>query len=147
MEKGLKTLQTAGRTAQRKATAEYNQALEERGISDHNSDSGIGFGSDAEMEVGEPASRRRKASSWHAHTMQQQAPPPEFVEHHVRSRSLPQPLPLYQPPPPIRRSYESSSANTSPQDGSFVGQPASRRCSPDSQNGRISIQSIVSSTT
>ncbi|CAK4031486.1 Mitochondrial metal transporter 2 [Lecanosticta acicola] len=140
MEKGLKTLQTAARTAQRKATADYNQTLSERGISDNNSDSGVGFCSDAELEAGE-AETTRKASSWRAHTSEQQ--PPQYPEH-VRSRSLPQPLPLYQPPPPIRRTFDGSSMMTSPQDMSFSGQPASQRCSPDSQNSRISIQSIVS---
>ncbi|KAF2172920.1 hypothetical protein M409DRAFT_49430 [Zasmidium cellare ATCC 36951] len=142
MEKGLKTLQTAARTAHRKAAAD-SQSFEDRGISDHNSDSGIGLGSDTEMEVGDEAGPSTKASSWHAHPTVQQP-----HHDHVRSRSLPQPLPLYQPPPPViqRRTFEGSAMTTSPQDVSFQGSSASQRCSPESQNGRggISIQSIVS---
>ncbi|KAI6824853.1 hypothetical protein KC340_g4769 [Hortaea werneckii] len=95
MEKGLRTLQATARTAHRRASATSIQApkqdepglqrqagpVSDRGISDHNSDSGIGLdASDAEME--------QQVEDFHS-------------EHHVRPRSLPQPLPLYQPPPPI----------------------------------------------
>lgn len=143
MEKGLKTLQAAARTAHRKAAAD-SHSFEDRGISDHNSDSGIGLGSgsDTEMEVGNAAGPSTKASSWHAHPTVQQ-----LHHDHVRSRSLPQPLPLYQPPPPVaqHRTFEGTTIMTSPQDVSFQGSSASQRCSPESQNGRggISIQSIV----
>ncbi|KAI6913317.1 hypothetical protein KC318_g4501, partial [Hortaea werneckii] len=65
MEKGLRTLQATARTAHRRASATSIQApkqdkpdlqqqagpVSDRGISDHNSDSGIGLdASDAEME-------------------------------------------------------------------------------------------------
>lgn len=147
MEKGLKTLQTACRTAHRKTLAD-SHPTEDRGISDHNSDSGIGFGSETEMEaVGEAGTSTIKSSSWHApedptHSQQQQH------QEHCRSRSLPMPLPLYQPPPPIvpRRTFEGAVLTTSPQDMSFGRPSPPRRCSPDSQNGRggISIQSVLS---
>lgn len=117
MEKGLRTLQTASRTAQRKATAD-SQSFEDAGTSDHHSDSGIGLGSDAETEVGVPAgSYHKPSSSWPQDTAHQ--PHTE----HVRSRSLPQLLPLYQPPPPIiqRRTFEGRAITISPQDASFQG--------------------------
>lgn len=142
MEKGFKTLSTVARTAQRKAVAD-SQPFEDRGIFDHTSDSGIGLGSDTEMEVGDEAGPSTKASSWHAHPTVQQS-----HQDHNRSRSLPQPLPLYQPPPPVapRRTLEGQTMTTSPQELSFQRHSASQRCSPDSQNGRggFSIQSIVS---
>jgi hypothetical protein len=145
MEKGLKTLQTAARTAHRKFLAD-NQPMEDRGISDHNSDSGIGFGSETEMEAVVEAgpSTKTKSSSWHApedHSQQLQH------QEHYRSRSLPMPLPLYQPPPPIvpRRTFEGTVLTTSPQDMVFHRPSPPRRCSPDSQNGRVSIQSVLSS--
>lgn len=140
MEKGLKTLQTAARTAHRKAAAE-SQNFDERGISDHNSDSGIGLGSDVEMEVGDEAGSSSKAPTWHAHQKQQQQRP--CPQDHTRSRSLPQPLPLYQPPAPLRH----NTMTTSPDDMTFTRRDSgSQRWSPDSQNGRggISISSIVS---
>jgi len=148
MEKGLKTLQAAARTAQRRASATQMGSFEERGISDHNSDSGIGLGSDTEMEVGDTLPGHIKSASWHAHTnaQQQTLQQPE----HVRSLSLPQPLPLYQPPPPvtqIRRTLESDEMMESPQTMTFGGRPAMgfSRYSPDS-NGRggYSIQSMLS---
>lgn len=132
MEKGLKTLQSTVRTAQRKGAADQQRAsFDERGISDHNSDSGIGLGSDTEVEAGQqPAqSGHSKSASWHARTDPQQAD-------HVRSRSLPQPLPLYQPPPRIvraRPTIEGAEMTTSPQDATM---PTSlSRWSPES-NGR-----------
>lgn len=140
MEKGLKTLQSAARTAHRKAVAD-EQPMEDRGgISDHNSDSGIGFGSDAEMEVGEAVPSGKTSTSWHGHSPQQ------TYQEHVRSRSLPHPLPLYQPPPPIRRTFEGAPVVTSPQDAAFRARSQSQRCSPESQNGRggISIESVLS---
>ncbi|KAK5123318.1 hypothetical protein LTR85_002749 [Meristemomyces frigidus] len=145
MEKGLKTLQSTARTAQRRASvAQSQQSFEERGISDHNSDSGIGLGSDTEMEVGHDPGHT-KSASWHAHSDVQQQTQPD----HVRSRSLPQPLPLYQPPPPItqiRRAFDSTEMTASPQTMTF-GRPSTSfgRYSPDS-NGRggISIQSVLS---
>ncbi|EME49573.1 hypothetical protein DOTSEDRAFT_40761 [Dothistroma septosporum NZE10] len=122
MEKGLKTLQTASRTAQRKATAE-SQSFED-----------LGF----------PAASHHKASS----SWPEEAPHGSAMEH-ARARSLPQLLPLYRPPPPIiqRRAFEGRTIPTSPQDGSLQGSIASQRSSPESQNGRggISIKSIVSS--
>ncbi|KAF2211624.1 hypothetical protein CERZMDRAFT_98505 [Cercospora zeae-maydis SCOH1-5] len=144
MEKGFKTLQTAARMAQRKAAADHQSIDERGGISDHNSDSGIGFGSEAETEAGE-ARPSGEAASWHAQSAAERTRMQSRQEH-ARSRSLPQPLPLYQPPPPIRRTFDRDSSTSSPQDGSFQAPGASRRCSPDSQNtrGGISIQSVLS---
>ncbi|KAK4547031.1 hypothetical protein LTR36_001252 [Oleoguttula mirabilis] len=147
MEKGLKTLQSTARIAQRRASAaQSQQSFEERGISDHNSDSGIGLGSDTEMEVGHDPGHT-KSASWHAHPDVQQQQPPQ--SDHVRSRSLPQPLPLYQPPPPItqmRRPFDGVEMTASPQTMTF-GRPTTgfERYSPDS-NGRggVSIQSMLS---
>ncbi|KAI7277343.1 hypothetical protein KC345_g6675 [Hortaea werneckii] len=152
MEKGLKTLQATARTAHRRASATSIQApkqhepgfgqqagpVSDRGISDHNSDSGIGLdASDAEME--------QQVEDFHP-------------EHHVRPRSLPQPLPLYQPPPPIsvpkeqktRRPEVHSAAVDNPQMMSSH-HTASRhparhgKYSPDSNaRGGFSIQSVLS---
>jgi hypothetical protein len=148
MEKGLKTLQAASRTAQRKTLAD-GHPMDDQGIPDHNSDSGIGFGSETEMEaVVEAGPSTKKSSSWHAPDDPRN---PQLLLHqeHCRSRSLPMPLPLYQPPPPIvpRRTFEGAVLTTSPQDMSFGRPSPPRRCSPDSQNGRggISIQSVLSS--
>ncbi|GAB1732179.1 hypothetical protein NU195Hw_g4319t1 [Hortaea werneckii] len=176
MEKGLKTLQATARTAHRRASATSIQApkqdepgfqqqagpVSDRGISDHNSDSGIGLdASDAEMEVGQiasPLTSHAKSSSWHAHTSAQQQVEDFHSEHHVRPRSLPQPLPLYQPPPPIsapreqktRRPEAHADVVDNPQIMSSY-QTASRhsarheRCSPDSNaRGGFSIQSVLS---
>ncbi|GIZ40094.1 hypothetical protein CKM354_000344800 [Cercospora kikuchii] len=144
MEKGFKTLQTAARMAQRKASAAYQPVDEHGGISDHNSDSGIGFGSEAEMEAGE-ARPSGDAASWHAQSTTERTRTQSRQEH-GRSRSLPQPLPLYQPPPPIRRTFDRDPSTASPQDDSFQAPGASERCSPDSQHtrGGISIQSVLS---
>ncbi|KAI7169216.1 hypothetical protein KC319_g7730 [Hortaea werneckii] len=152
MEKGLRTLQATARTAHRRASATSIQApkqdepgfrqqagpVSDRGISDHNSDSGIGLdASDAEME--------QQVEDFHS-------------EHHVRPRSLPQPLPLYQPPPPIsapkeqkaRRPEVHADVVDNPQMTSSY-HTASRhsarheRCSPDSNaRGGFSIQSVLS---
>jgi len=166
MEKGLKSLQSAARTATRRGSAVQSQpSFEGRGTSDYNSDSGIGLGanSDAEMEAGDrhtlaltgasftnTAVQHTKSASWHAPETQRQhsrhASLP--MSDQVRARSLPQPLPLYQPPPPIvsaRRTFDGE-MTASPDDVVFPGRPASfSRYSPDS-NGRggISIQSMLS---
>lgn len=147
MEKGLKTLQATARTAERRNTGSSSNSYDDQGIQDHRSDSGIGLGSDAEMEVDETAQLRNAPSSWHAHTGIQ-------AQHsdHVRSRSLPQPLPplpLYQPPPPITTTLPQAfdtPMTTSPATMSFIRSTSSQRCSPDSQNGRggFSIQSVLS---
>ena len=143
MEKGLKNLQATARTAQRREPGGTRDSFEDQGITDHHSDSGIGMGSDAEMEVDEPAPSS-KPSSWHAHTCVQST-----HQEHVRSRSLPQPLPLYQPPPPIsttqRRAFDAT-MTTSPATMSY-GRPVTyQRYSPEAQNGRggLSIQSMLS---
>ena len=143
MEKGLKTLQTAARIAQRKASAAYQPIEDRNGIPDQNSDSGIGFGSDAETEAGQAASSST-AVSWQATEQTQQ----QSHQEHVRSRSLPQPLPLYQPPQAIRRTIQASTTSSSRCEPSLQAAAASgSRCSPDCQNGRggISIQSVLSS--
>ncbi|KAM3419157.1 hypothetical protein BST61_g5101 [Cercospora zeina] len=123
MEKGLKTLQSAARMAQRKAAAGY-QPIDERG--------------------GE-ARPPDEAASWHARPAAERTRAQSRQEH-GRSRSLPQPLPLYQPPPPIRRTFNRESSTPSPQDASFQAPGASQRDSPESQNtrGGISIQSVLS---
>lgn len=147
MEKGLKTLQTAARMAQRKASAAYLPIGGREGTPYQTSDSGIGFGSDAETEAGHAASTH-EANSWHAadqiHQQEQQE--------HVRSRSLPQPLPLYQPPQAIRRTFDSASAKiiNPPGEPPLPAREISgskQSCSPDCQNGRggLSIQAVLSS--
>ncbi|KAK5111123.1 hypothetical protein LTR62_005322 [Meristemomyces frigidus] len=149
MEKGLRNLQSTARNATRRASAINSHG--DRGASDHNSDSGVGLGgSDAETEVGMAAAiqatQHTKSSSWHAHALHQQLMMPSD---HARSHSLPQPLPLYQPPPPIvpaKRTTGSIDMTTSPQDIMFPrNYTGISRCSPDS-NGRvgISIQSVLS---
>ncbi|KAK3112490.1 hypothetical protein LTR53_011206 [Teratosphaeriaceae sp. CCFEE 6253] len=175
MEKGLKGLQSAARTAQRRSSCAMDSGPSfdsERGISEQNSDSGIGLEgghSDAEMDAGErrhhPAERspptattmatgqHAKSASWHAHEAPCQHPRHTSLSmaDHIRSRSLPQPLPLYQPPPPIvsatRRTFDGGEMTASPDDVVFPG-PVGKsftRYSPDS-NGRggISIQSVLS---
>ncbi|KJX99786.1 hypothetical protein TI39_contig352g00015 [Zymoseptoria brevis] len=145
MEKGLKTLQTAARTAHRKAAAD-SHSVGDPGISDHNSDSGIGLGSDTEMDLLGEAGPSTKSSSWHAPSASRHSE--HLHQEHARSRSLPTPLPLYQPPPPIvpRRAMEGVDPTTSSNEMSLGRSSASPRCSPDSQNGRggISIQSVLS---
>ncbi|KAF2858552.1 hypothetical protein K470DRAFT_130921 [Piedraia hortae CBS 480.64] len=84
LEMGLKNLQSTARTANRRASAESHGLPAGSGASDHNSDSGIGLGSDGEVDAG--------------HVDKQSWTKPEPAV-----RSLPQPLPLYEPPPPIRR--------------------------------------------
>ncbi|KAK3722896.1 hypothetical protein LTR37_002041 [Vermiconidia calcicola] len=146
MEKGLKNLQATARTAQRRGTASPLRSFDNQGINDHHSvDSGIGLGSDAEMEV-DDAESSRKPASWHAHTAAQQS-----YQEHVRSRSLPQPLPLYQPPPPlnttVRRALDADAPmTTSPAAISYVRHTSTHRYSPEAQNGRagMSIQSVLS---
>lgn len=148
MGMGLKQLQATARTADRKEAAGSSFAYDSQGISDHHSDSGIGLGSDAEMEVVEEAASPGKSASWHAPNERRQSTShPE----HTRSRSLPQPLPLYQPPPPIttyHRSTYNTSMTTSPESTSFGQQVPYQRYSPGAQNGRggISIQSVLAPT-
>ncbi|RMY54040.1 hypothetical protein D0865_04942 [Hortaea werneckii] len=150
MEKGLRTLQATARTAHRRASATSIQApkqdelglqrqtgpVSDRGISDHNSDSGIGLdASDAEME--------QQVEDFHS-------------EHHARPRSLPQPLPLYQPPPPITIPREQKTrcpevhAVDNPQMISSSHRHPTRheRYPPDSNaRGVFSIQSVLSAET
>lgn len=148
MGMGLKQLQATARTADRKEAAGSSFAYDSQGISDHHSDSGIGLGSDAEMEVVEGTASPGKPSSWHVPNERQ---PSQSYQEHSRSRSLPQPLPLYQPPPPIT-TYPRSTYNTtmtaSPESTSFGQQVPYQRYSPGAQNGRggISIQSVLAPT-
>lgn len=151
MEKGLKTLQATARTAQRRATAGSGDSYDEQGITDHYSDSGVGLGSDAEMEVDDEAGPSNTSSSWHAAPAKPQQMHPD---HHLRSLSAPQPLPLelplYRPPPPPlntsqRRTFDAP-MTTSPATMSY-GQPTPfQRYSPEAQPSRvgISIQSVLS---
>jgi hypothetical protein len=150
---GLKQLQTTARTADRKEAADSSYAYDQhsQGISDHHSDSGIGLGSDAELEVVEGTASPSKSASWHAQPQRQVSTTSASYQEHVRSRSLPQPLPLYQPPPPITtsRSYQrgtyNASMTTTPESTSFGQQIPYQRYSPGAQNGRggISIQSVL----
>lgn len=139
MEKGLKTLQSTARTAQRKASlASQSQPLlpEDRGISDHNSDSGIVLcsGSEAEMDVDDTAPRWSETQN--------------LQHEHIRSRSLPIPhnLPLYRPPPP-RKVAETDRApfSAGPTTISFDGasNQIRERYSPSAQQRGISIQSVL----
>ncbi|WPG98003.1 Hypothetical protein R9X50_00078600 [Acrodontium crateriforme] len=143
MEKGLKNLQSTVRMAQRKSSVGHY-----RSHSDHASDSGIGLGSDNEMDEPEMIddNAHKKSVSWHA---------PNEHHHireadHVRSRSLPQLiplLPLYQPPPPLtstRRVCGTAEMTTSPENMTFGNSRlGAARCSPES-TGRISIESVLS---
>lgn len=151
MEKGLKTLQTTARTAQRKASADRTQTLhEDRGISDQNSDSGIVLcsGSEPDMEVDEsaPSSRHGASASWSESYGRKQE---HLHQEHMRSRSLPLPLPQYQPPPPrTTKMYEQSTAGAPGVDrtGALSSESSRRfqqRYSPETQQ-RFSIQSVLS---
>lgn len=148
MGMGLKQLQATARTADRKEAAGSSFAFDSQGIPDHHSDSGIGLGSDAEMEIVDEAASPGKSASWYAATKERQSP--ASYQEHARSRSLPQPLPLYQPPPPIttyQRSAYNTPMTTSPESTSFGQQVPYQRYSPGAQNGRggISIQSVLAS--
>lgn len=145
MGMGLKQIQATARTADRKEAAGSSFAFDSQGISDHHSDSGIGLGSDAEMEVVEGTASPGKSASWHAPPERQ---PSASYQEHSRSRSLPQPLPLYQPPPPIttyQRSKFNTPMTTSPESTSFGQQVPYHRYSPSAQNGRggISIEAVL----
>jgi len=145
MEKGIKTLQTTARTAQRKASADHNQAFhEDKGISDHNSDSGIVLcsGSEPDVEVDEseiaPSSRHEHgaSASWSESYSRQQE---RLHQEHMRSRSLPLPLPQYQPPAP-RASQNHGHDVTGPTPSTNLGAISydrpiypSQRCSPETQ--------------
>lgn len=169
MEKGLKTLQTTARTAQRKASADYHhhqaqhpQAFcggeEDRGISDHNSDSGIVLSSGSEPDMEATDERRDSVSSsivptrhgasasWSESYGRQQQ---RLHQEHLRSRSLPLPLPQYQPPPQAVRPADGA-ARIAMAGGSNLGaisyeRPnyALQRYSPETQQ-RLSIQSVLS---
>jgi hypothetical protein len=155
MEKGIKTLQTTARTAQRKASADQNQAFcEDRGISDHNSDSGIVLcsGSEPDVEVDEsetaPFSRHGHgaSASWSESYSRQQE---RLHQEHMRSRSLPLPLPQYQPPAPRAAPKPYGHEVTGPTSATNLGaisydRPAyaSQRYSPETQQ-RLSIQSVL----
>lgn len=153
MEKGLKTLHQKDRDAQRKGGARLTGSFDDQAvIPDHEGDPGLidsgihlGSGSEGEMEVDDdPARPSSKSSSWHAHTGSNPT-----HQDHVRSRSLPQPLPLYQPPPaPVaapRRAFDAP-MTTSPATLSFTRSTAYHRYSPEARNGRrgLSVQSILS---
>ncbi|KAM0717316.1 hypothetical protein Q7P37_007168 [Cladosporium fusiforme] len=159
MEKGLKNLQTTARTAQRKATADQRQAFcEDRGISDHNSDSGIVLcsGSEPDMDVDEsaPPSRHGASASWsESHSRQQHHERQKHLQQeHMRSRSLPLPLPLPQYQPPLPRTSKAQQGH-SVAGASAVGNLGAlsyerssysvQRYSPETQH-RLSIQSVLS---
>lgn len=171
MEKGLKTLQTTARTAQRKASADHQahqqqtfcigtggSGEEDRGISDHNSDSGIVLSSGSEPDMEATDERRDSVSgsitrhhgasaSWSESYGRRQQ---RLHQEHLRSRSLPLPLPQYQPPAQAVRSADSAAATRRMHGGSNLGaisydRPnyALQRYSPETQQ-RLSIQSVLS---
>jgi hypothetical protein len=163
MEKGVKLLQTTARTAQRKASADHHAqayCVEDRGISDHNSDSGIVLCSDSEPdmeatdEIGDiapaPMSSRHGASaSWSESYSRQQE---RLHQEHLRSRSLPLPLPQYQPPMPVSRAgkvHGEGAAARAPAASNLgaisygSSAYALQRYSPETQQ-RLSIQSVLS---
>nr|POE65727.1 hypothetical protein CFP56_58833 [Quercus suber] len=104
MEKGLKTLQATTRMAARKASvSQSHYSNPSRGITPQNSDSGIGTSSDAEMEAVETLGHF-KSASWDSQLPNNAGPLAQGSAQsaeHLRARSLPQPLPLYQPPAPL----------------------------------------------
>ena len=159
MEKGIKALQTTARTAQRKASADQNQAFcEDRGISDHNSDSGIVLcsGSEPDMEATDEisdklpvsaSSRHGASASWSESYSRQQE---RLHQEHLRSRSLPLPLPQYQPPLPVSRAGKAHGEGARAPAPSNLGAIsygssayALQRYSPETQQ-RLSIQSVLS---
>lgn len=155
MEKGLKTLQATARTAQRKNNADPGQAFDDQTTTDHHSDSGIGFGSgsDAEMEAeqAELVPVRQSPDSWRPRNGPRVT---QSTQDHSRSRSLPQLLPLYRPPPPPPRISTQfanvpalDSNTTSPATLAFHARnPEVCRLPPNIQNnkGALSIQSMLS---
>jgi hypothetical protein len=162
MEKGLKLLQSTARTAQRKASADH-QANEDQGISDHNSDSGIVLcsGSEPDLEAtdersdsvpasGPVSSRHGASASWSESYSRQQH---RLHQEHLRSRSLPLPLPQYQPPLPVSRAGKvhggAGGGRAVPSASNLgaisFGNPAyaMQRYSPETQQ-RLSIQAVLS---
>jgi hypothetical protein len=172
MEKGLKLLQSTARTAQRKASADHQaqafcdvgaDANEDRGISDHNSDSGIVLcsGSEPDLEAtdersdsvpasGPVSSRHGASASWSESYSRQQH---RLHQEHLRSRSLPLPLPQYQPPLPVSRAGKvhggAGGGRAVPSASNLgaisFGNPAyaMQRYSPETQQ-RLSIQAVLS---
>jgi hypothetical protein len=162
MEKGVKLLQSTARTAQRKASADHHaQAYcgEDRGISDHNSDSGIVLcsGSEPDMEatdeIGDTIptamSRHGASASWSESYNRQQE---RLHQEHLRSRSLPLPLPQYQPPPPVSRAGRTHGEATvaklpAASNLGAISNASSayalQRYSPETQQ-RLSIQAVLS---
>jgi hypothetical protein len=172
MEKGLKLLQSTARTAQRKASADHQaqafcgagDAGEDRGISDHNSDSGIVLCSGSEPDIeatdersdsvpasGPVSSRHGASASWSESYSRQQH---RLHQEHLRSRSLPLPLPQYQPPLPISRAGKvhggaGGGGRAVPSASNLgaisYGNPnyAMQRYSPETQQ-RLSIQAVLS---
>jgi hypothetical protein len=162
MEKGVKLLQSTARTAQRKALADHHAqayCVEDRGISDHNSDSGIVLcsGSEPDMEatdeIGDSlpvsVSRHGASASWSESYNRQQE---RLHQEHLRSRSLPLPLPQYQPPMPVSRAGKAhgdvtvARAPTASNLGAISyghSAYALQRYSPETQQ-RLSIQAVLS---
>jgi hypothetical protein len=164
MEKGLKLLQSTARTAQRKASADHQaqafcdvgaDANEDQGISDHNSDSGIVLCSGSERSDSVPASgpvssRHGASASWSESYSRQQH---RLHQEHLRSRSLPLPLPQYQPPLPVSRAGKvhggAGGGRAVPSASNLgaisFGNPAyaMQRYSPETQQ-RLSIQAVLS---
>jgi hypothetical protein len=161
MEKGVKLLQTTARTAQRKASADHHAqayCVEDRGISDHNSDSGIVLcsGSEPDMEATDEisdtlpvsaSSRHGASASWSESYSRQQE---RLHQEHLRSRSLPLPLPQYQPPLPVSRAGKAHGEGARAPAPSNLGAIsygssayALQRYSPETQQ-RLSIQSVLS---
>lgn len=124
---GLVNLQN---TVDGKRNAGADHAVQDPGNSDEHSDSGIGLGSDAEMEVDPLPGPLTRATRPHAQ-----------VPQHTQHRTLPPPvqIPLYQPPQAFaarRQTHNGEVVTASPQALSFGWQPRSRSPPTISPTGR-----------
>lgn len=157
MEKGLKTLQSTARTAHRRASASYSGSFEEAGSgnSDHNSDSGIGLGSDAEMEAGDDAGSSKMATTMSASTWAAQHARPQHSQQtytdHARSQSLPLALPMYRPPPPVTQQRRTTDAPPPPRPlhpgySTTDYRSVPQQCTTRVPQRGISIQSVLAPT-
>ncbi|KAK8200925.1 hypothetical protein M8818_006244 [Zalaria obscura] len=159
MEKGLKNLQNAARSAHKRASAD-DATADHRGNDDHEGDSGIGV-SDAEMEAGDAiASTSNSSGANHPfavsnvqsqvqpqpqpQALQQTRPLQPFVQVRV---PIPPPMPLYEPPPQVW-----ARSNTVPRIAPQPTYSAVRfqrehqsHSPPQSQRAAVSIQSMLAS--
>lgn len=154
MEKGLKTLHSTARTAHRRASASYQGSFAgSAGNSDHHSDSGIGLGSDVEVEAGDESRPSDILSEpvvgiWPATYERSQHQTRYPPSDHSRSRSLSYTLPLYKPPPlPTfqRRQSQERAQATERELQSHVYRPTTHAPTPaiHSQHRVMGIQSML----